>query len=379
MGGWRVIQWPNYVPTELGYFNLSYCDRESVLYFDCCYRYLLDSGGIIYSSKLDSTSEYGQAYWSEALPLPQPINIDGYISLMADITPSGDTLFFSSDRPGSRGGTDIWISTRIDGIWTEPVNLGDSVNGPLNEFAPNYASASGLLFFDIMALSGSDANLYSSRSMGNNLWSLAERLPDAINVPGNSTYGPSFDEALQVLYFTSFNEQHDINSISRSNYTGGQWGPVVMLGDSVNGFYYPNVCNRVTTENPDISGTILFYDKHVWEQTYCIDFSSFPLYSRSLPSAVGEREKIEEHPLIQVYPNPSNGLFTIRLMGENTPFLIDIYNISGQRIRTLGVMGRHEITWDGRNEKDGVVSSGVYFYRIRAGEYVSNKRCLLIK
>ena len=64
---------------------------------------------------------------------------------------------------------------------------------------------------------------------------------------------------------------------------------------------------------------------------------------------------------------------------------IEVYNIRGQLIRTLldgsrafGV-GEHSVVWNGRDENGRSVSSGVYFYRMTAGEYQSVKRMVLMK
>jgi outer membrane protein OmpA-like peptidoglycan-associated protein len=49
----------------------------------------------------------------------------------------GRTLYFASKRPGGSGSSDIWKTMLLDDQnWTEPVNLGDSVNSPKEEMAP---------------------------------------------------------------------------------------------------------------------------------------------------------------------------------------------------------------------------------------------------
>lgn len=45
-------------------------------------------------------------------------------------------LVFSSSRPGGRGGSDLWITFRREGRWSEPLNLGPAVNSPQADFAP---------------------------------------------------------------------------------------------------------------------------------------------------------------------------------------------------------------------------------------------------
>ncbi|QQR87577.1 MAG: OmpA family protein [Flavobacteriales bacterium] len=56
----------------------------------------------------------------------------GHPALSAD----GRTLYFASDRPGGHGGTDLWMSSDNGTGWTEPVNLGPTVNTPGNELFP---------------------------------------------------------------------------------------------------------------------------------------------------------------------------------------------------------------------------------------------------
>ncbi len=62
---------------------------------------------------------------------------------------------------------------------------------------------------------------------------------------------------------------------------------------------------------------------------------------------------------------------------------LDVFDLLGQRVRTLvdgrQMAGAHEIAWDGRDEVGSMVSSGVYFYRLRAGNFVQARRMLLLK
>ncbi|MFN3939995.1 MAG: hypothetical protein ACK4IY_05375, partial [Chitinophagales bacterium] len=62
------------------------------------------------------------------------------------ISSDGSVLIFVSDMPGGFGGTDLYFSQRIAGVWTEPVNLGPVINTKGNEMFP-FLSATGELFF----------------------------------------------------------------------------------------------------------------------------------------------------------------------------------------------------------------------------------------
>jgi len=108
----------------------------------------------------------------------------------------------------------------------------------------------------------------------------------------------------------------------------------------------------------------------------------------SVATDVGEPN--EETPLPsayqlhQNYPNPFNPTTTIRfdLPGKSDVEMV-VYNVLGQRItclvnETLGA-GSHQVNWDGRDASGSRVASGVYLYRLTAGEFVQTRKMLLLK
>lgn len=70
-------------------------------------------------------------------PSPLAINQQKYNFLSPFVTSHSDTLYFASDMPGGFGELDIYMSIRKDSIWSEPVNLGASVNTSKNELYPH--------------------------------------------------------------------------------------------------------------------------------------------------------------------------------------------------------------------------------------------------
>lgn len=87
---------------------------------------------------------YGFLDWEQIKPLP--FNSDAYTSMHPTLSEDGDFMFFSSDRPGGKGGFDLYVSRKVDGEWLPPRNLGGRINTPGNEFFPFYHQ-SGTLFF----------------------------------------------------------------------------------------------------------------------------------------------------------------------------------------------------------------------------------------
>ena len=79
------------------------------------------------------------------------------------------------------------------------------------------------------------------------------------------------------------------------------------------------------------------------------------------------------------FPNPFNSRTTIEYaMAETGKVKISIYNILGRKVETLiqgeQPAGYHQVMWDAEG-----VSSGIYFYRIQAGDYTDTRKMLLIK
>lgn len=76
-----------------------------------------------------------------------PFNDSTYSVGHPAISVTGDTLFFSSDKPSTGfGGSDIYMTVRTEGMWGEPVNLGDKVNSAYDEMFPFFLNGS-ILFY----------------------------------------------------------------------------------------------------------------------------------------------------------------------------------------------------------------------------------------
>jgi flagellar hook assembly protein FlgD len=62
---------------------------------------------------------------------------------------------------------------------------------------------------------------------------------------------------------------------------------------------------------------------------------------------------------------------------------LSIYNVRGQRVRVLvnelQAAGHNTVLWDGKNQDGQEVASGIYFYRLEAGEFTDTKSMVLLK
>ena len=86
----------------------------------------------------------------------------------------------------------------------------------------------------------------------------------------------------------------------------------------------------------------------------------------------------------QNYPNPFNPNTEIKYgIPSQEKIEIVIFNILGQRVKTLvnreQEAGYYKITWDSTNDFGKLVSSGLYFYSIKAGKNHSMKKMMVLK
>jgi ligand-binding sensor domain-containing protein len=88
--------------------------------------------------------------------------------------------------------------------------------------------------------------------------------------------------------------------------------------------------------------------------------------------------------LEQNYPNPFNPTTTIRYeLSKSTQVILNIYDTLGQEVRTLvnerQTAGLKSVVWDGRDAAGQAVSSGVYIYRLQAGESVQTRKMSFVR
>ncbi|MFC2075456.1 T9SS type A sorting domain-containing protein [candidate division KSB1 bacterium] len=88
--------------------------------------------------------------------------------------------------------------------------------------------------------------------------------------------------------------------------------------------------------------------------------------------------------LSQNYPNPFNPETVIAFaLPLEDHVVLDIYNISGQMVRRLvdqrTAAGFHKVRWDGKDMYGKQVTSGIYFYRVKAGSYSATKKMTVLK
>lgn len=172
-------------------------------------------GGDIYSSKIVNDK------WRTPENMAKPINTS-YWEGGACISPDGKTLFFTSERPGGSGNSDIWMAKRLTKTtWDKPVNLGTDVNSPFDEVGLFLAPDGKTLFFCSNGKgSMGDYDIFKT-VLENGKWSKPVNLGYPIN--SDKRDGPFVVSAnAQTGYFASNRDGglggSDIYQVDLSNY-----------------------------------------------------------------------------------------------------------------------------------------------------------------
>jgi hypothetical protein len=145
----------------------------------------------------------GEEGWSKLKKLPKPINTT-YDATHGVFTDGGNTIYFTSDRPGGLGGKDIYVSRKLPtGEWGKPQNLGDRINTPEDEDSPFIHSDGKTLYFASeghTSMGGFD--IFHSTLNDSNKWSEPVNVGYPINTPDDDLfYIPTADG--QRVYYAS--------------------------------------------------------------------------------------------------------------------------------------------------------------------------------
>lgn len=140
--------------------------------------------------------------WSTPTNLGSPVN-SRYSEKHPSISADGRRLYFSSTRPGGLGSYDIWMSVKLGESWSEPVNLGDSVNTSGLEQSPFIHPDQKSLYFSSTGWPGmGQGDLFLTKFLSNGLWSQSINLGYPINTY-NDEMGLTVNARGNRAYFAS--------------------------------------------------------------------------------------------------------------------------------------------------------------------------------
>lgn len=148
-----------------------------MIFFTACNR--PDGHGRMCDLYYSEVLENGR--WSAPKNLGDVINT-GASEKHPSISPDGRVLYFASNRGGGKGNYDIWMSVKVGNSWTEPRNLGDSINTPGIEQSPFLHPDQKTLYFSSDGWPGlGKGDIFLSRMNEKGDWTKAKNLGYPIN------------------------------------------------------------------------------------------------------------------------------------------------------------------------------------------------------
>jgi hypothetical protein len=220
--------------------------------------------------------------WSDAEPLPKPIN-SPYNEGSACFSKDGRTIFFARcECPGCHGNCDLFTaSLGKDGKWSAPKSLGPLVNSLAWDSQPTLSQGEDTLYFASDRLGGFGlSDIYFTHKLKNGQWSPAENMGPVVNTR-ESEVSPFYHPLYHVLYFSSRGQLLNFGDfdIYKTYRVGGLWQEPRNIGPLVNGKgseYYFTI---------DAQSKNLYYARSEANDVNNLDLYSFPLPMEAQPLA----------------------------------------------------------------------------------------------
>jgi len=146
-----------------------------------------------------------------------------------------------------------------------------------------------------------------------------------------------------------------------------------------------------TVTEGELGMSLVFRTKTEIEESYVevteseVRDGNYAVNQIALPAPVQIQTRPEAFALKDNYPNPFNPTTTIKYaLPEAVDVKLEVFNVVGQVVRTLvdghQNTGRYVVQWDASDDSGHSLSSGIYFYRLQAGdEFLEVKKMLLLK
>ncbi len=340
-----------------------------------------------------------------------PYNIgDGITGLIGTLTEFGGMLeFVPTVNPGEASSTgNIVIPQNISLL--EFTNNFESYESELIQFSAVTINTDLTTFANGIVYPVSDGtnsvnfrtNFYDVDYIGSTIPTTAVTM---VGIANSRTDGNYFTcRTLADFTQSTFDPPTELNyTILNNNDVTLHWlpGPIPVKGNNDRNWdnltalrVYRNSALIATITDFTVNAEATYADNDLPEgdYTYYVTNVYFNQFESTSSNTVSINVTANEDPIIPAtvtalsgnFPNPFNPNTNISYSIKTpAPVLITIYNLKGEKVRTLvnetKGNGMYKAAWNGKDDNGISVSSGVYLYRMQAGNYTSTKRMMLMK
>ncbi|MBL7074089.1 T9SS type A sorting domain-containing protein [candidate division KSB1 bacterium] len=293
-------------------------------------------------------------------------------NMVSDVGISDYKFFLSPERSK---GEDYSRETLMDNDpWTYKIMAEEMINegkyeSPADPFTVEVSDARNYLYLEFNSLmEGSDLRLtFGVKLKDNSIWYYSVHNDPAVQAVNGEGWRRT---TIELPEGTPINDLDSLK-IMGSSY----WIFTIILED----------LSKIFMLNDDY--TLLEYPLLWGGEVVLNEYNSTVLFAfDELTAIAGNQVTLRSQVffLSQNYPNPFNTLTSIQYELPNPlGVTLKIYSTRGQEVKTLVDQyqgpGFYTAHWDGRNDEGSVVSSGLYFCRITAGEFTQTKKMILIR
>ncbi|MEO6869820.1 MAG: FlgD immunoglobulin-like domain containing protein [Ginsengibacter sp.] len=258
----------------------------------------------------------------------------------------------------NRGGSKIAFDDNNGYIGTRDIKTGNETFVTYYGDRPTWSPDGNYIAFDGFGWTGGGVWIIKIDEAGNPVGA-----PIQLTTSG---YGPTWSNNSKTIYYIDWpTGDPDVWSIPAS---GGLATRVCgRVGDFSKGDYDPS-CSR--------------NGKYIAFSSYTDPLSFTQLNTPAITGSLSEINKPDKAMLEQNYPNPFIGTTKINFrLFASSHVVLSVFNTSGQKIKTLVNAdyepGNYSIDWDGKDNNQKTLSSGVYLYRLNAGSLIEVKKIVI--
>jgi len=308
--------------------------------------------------------------------------------------PTNSNVILTAKIGGDSQYRTFWVNGSWDanGVydpnWTGPmVELNDNGVAPDAVAGDTYFTGSVVLSIDNTNTynwwtgSEDDINSFLEDGVGFDVLSTDTVYADTLIVDG--------DGGINEWVIALAGDHNGWNNTDDMTRNGAVWEKAVQLTTGIHEYKYPVMHQwSAAYGNGGVGGAGTNYSFNATQNgTYLFEFDDSS-NSQSVTLVVGIEGGTGQIPdrfdISANYPNPFNPTTTLKYqIPQTSEVTITIYNNLGQGVRTLvnkkQEPGYYEAIWNGMNDYGQLVSSGVYIYQIRAGNFVKSRKMLLLK